>query len=57
MSGLERQACRSYGRATVKLNLMPPCMCSAMWQWTIHRGDAQPQGLAVGQLDDPQTVM
>jgi hypothetical protein len=37
----------------VKLNIMPLCMCSAMWQWAIHRGDAQPQGLAVGQLDDP----
>jgi len=37
----------------VKLNIMPLCMCSAMWQWANHRGDAQPQGLAVGQLDDP----
>ena len=22
--------------ATVKLNIMPLCMCSAMWQWAIH---------------------
>src|SRR5215211_1621597 len=24
-------------RATLKLNIMPLCMCSAMWQWAIHR--------------------
>jgi hypothetical protein len=23
-------------RATLKLNIMPLCMCSAMWQWAIH---------------------
>src|SRR4030095_5737242 len=24
-------------RATLKLNIMPLCMCSAMWQWAIHK--------------------
>ena len=24
-------------RATLKLNIMPLCMCSAIWQWAIHR--------------------
>ena len=28
---------RAAPRSTVKLNIMPLCMCSAMWQWAIHR--------------------
>ena len=31
------QRAAPWARATVKLNIMPLCMCSAMWQWAIHR--------------------